>query len=251
MDTQSEVRKFLNELKTWREESQTQFSNIIHSYTGTIGKGIGELVDEVCDLKAQLSASTKDRNDLIQTINNMSSEISKLSAELSMTQAMQKHEDTQNRLTREVEDIDIQEQDAEGSKNGEGCEAHIHNATNDGDVLNYSSSHEEFNDQMVTPVAEVTEKKVYETDQKPNEENTCTKCNFAFSTSENLGIHMTHVHPNWEISEVSPANHEESRNQTDDSVEEMQDIKASQFQGQQGRENKYQKLRCKHCPYET
>ena len=47
---QSEVKYLLQQLSSWREESNRQFSNIIDSQTSNINKGINDLADEVGDL---------------------------------------------------------------------------------------------------------------------------------------------------------------------------------------------------------
>ena len=65
---QREVRDLLQQLSSWREESNRQFSNIIDSHTSSINKGINDLSEEVCDLRTKLSVITQERNNLLQNV---------------------------------------------------------------------------------------------------------------------------------------------------------------------------------------
>ena len=78
-----EVRDSFKELSLWQEESQRQFSNIMHFHSNCIAKTIVELVKEVCDLQGQLSVTTKERDDLIESVRNLSEEIKLLNSNLS------------------------------------------------------------------------------------------------------------------------------------------------------------------------
>merc|ERR1712018_586630 len=82
MDSQSEIGHFFQKLSIWRDESHKEFSNIITFHSSSISKGINDLVEEVSDLKAELSIITKERNDLLETVHNLSSDIRKRSVEL-------------------------------------------------------------------------------------------------------------------------------------------------------------------------
>ena len=86
MDAQSEVGHFLDKLIVWREESHREFSNVLQFHSSSINKGISNLVEEVNDLQVKLSVITKERNDLLETVHNLSDDIRKRSA-LSSPQA--------------------------------------------------------------------------------------------------------------------------------------------------------------------
>ena len=69
-------------LHSWREESQrefstfmfntyAEFSNIINPQGTIICKGIENLVEELSDIKAQLSIITQERNDLLETVESL------------------------------------------------------------------------------------------------------------------------------------------------------------------------------------
>ena len=81
MESQSEVRHFFEKLSIWREVSQREFSNIITFHNGNINKGINDLVEEVSDLKIKLSDVTRERNDLLETVHNLSEDIKQRNAE--------------------------------------------------------------------------------------------------------------------------------------------------------------------------
>ena len=72
MTFQSEVGHFFEKLSIWREESHRDFSNIIQFHSTTINKGISDLVQEVNNLKDDLSMITRERNDLLETVHNLS-----------------------------------------------------------------------------------------------------------------------------------------------------------------------------------
>ena len=63
-DCQGEVMDLFQKLASWKEESQRQFSNIMNFHSTSITNGISGLVGEFFDLKAQLSVTTKERDDL-------------------------------------------------------------------------------------------------------------------------------------------------------------------------------------------
>ena len=96
-DWQSDLH---SELITWKEEAQRQFSNIIDSnsniidiHSSNIYKTINELLADVGDLQAQLSVVTEERNDLLETVKNLSGEIEQLNTKLSCTQTRSEPED--------------------------------------------------------------------------------------------------------------------------------------------------------------
>ena len=82
MDSQSEIGHLFEKLSVWREESHREFSNIITSHSRSINKGINDLVEEVTELKVELSIITSERNDLLETLQNLSNDIKLRNAEL-------------------------------------------------------------------------------------------------------------------------------------------------------------------------
>ena len=77
-DCQAQVGDFFEKLLTWRDESQRQFLNLVNDHSNSINEAINNLVTEVGDLQAQLSVTRKERNDLIETVKNMSGKMQKL-----------------------------------------------------------------------------------------------------------------------------------------------------------------------------
>ena len=76
---QREVQDLFQNLSYWKKDLQIQFTNIISSYDKRIKKGIN---DHVSGLKTQLSVTTKERNSLIETVNDLNEEIWQLKARL-------------------------------------------------------------------------------------------------------------------------------------------------------------------------
>ena len=90
---QSEVWSLFKNLSSWKEESQNQIVNIINSYDRSIKKSIGNLVQEVCGLKTQLSVTAKERNALMETVNGLNDEIRQLNAKLVIADRLSEPED--------------------------------------------------------------------------------------------------------------------------------------------------------------
>ena len=92
-DSQGEVRDFFGKIMLWRNESQREFLNIVDTHSNIINEAMCSLVEEVSDLKAQLSVTRKERNKLIETVKNMSRKIQKQQPD---------NEELQNLDSREV-----------------------------------------------------------------------------------------------------------------------------------------------------
>ena len=82
-ECENDVRDLVQKLNLWKEESKSEFStfmfntyaefsNIISPRSAIIEKGIESLVEEVNGLQAQLSIMTQERNDLNETVENLS-----------------------------------------------------------------------------------------------------------------------------------------------------------------------------------
>ena len=74
----TKMRFFLEQLKTWREDSDMQLTRVIDSHTSSINKGMDDLVEVVDNLQAKLSAITKEKDKLILDINMLREENKKL-----------------------------------------------------------------------------------------------------------------------------------------------------------------------------
>ena len=75
MDSQSEERILFDSITSWEEKSHREISNIIKSYCARMNKGVNKLSEEVCDLKAQLSVITLERNYLLERVSYLSDKI--------------------------------------------------------------------------------------------------------------------------------------------------------------------------------
>ena len=78
VESGSEIQDLLQKLGSWSEQrraSQNQLDNLLSSYSGRVDKGMGALVEEVRDLKVQLSVLTEEKNDLKETKKKLGIEI--------------------------------------------------------------------------------------------------------------------------------------------------------------------------------
>ena len=92
IDFQSKVGYFFNQLISRRDESHQQISDIINYHNNAIKEGINNLVKKVSYLEEELSFIRKERNVLLETVENLNSEIRHLSAKIPTTP----HEDIVN-----------------------------------------------------------------------------------------------------------------------------------------------------------
>ena len=81
-DCLSEVRNVFEKLNSWKKQSQRQFTSIIDSHNVSITKGVSGLIEEVVDLRAELSIIKKEKNILIDTVDSLNNEISQLKSRL-------------------------------------------------------------------------------------------------------------------------------------------------------------------------
>ena len=109
-DCMGEVNDIFEKLASWKEESLTQWSKVIHLHHESVNKGIDDLVEEVDRLKAQLSASTKERNNLIETVKILSDEISTLNSKLLFAQSSFEPEQNDVHNTSETDLEEVKEE---------------------------------------------------------------------------------------------------------------------------------------------
>ena len=188
IDSHREVRESFQNLQSWMEESQREFSNI----SVGLNKGIRDLIEEVSDLRTQLSVTTKERDDLIHSVGNLRGEIRQLRANafmmLSKPVDMHYQDTDTEEANLKMEVADTNQQDAARSKKSDAVEEEpIFNDDVSTDPLNVSSFD----------------------DVNPSEDQICLECNFPFTTSENLMIHLKNIHSKLEMSEASSAGNDQ------------------------------------------
>ena len=72
---QEDIQDMTQKLSSWREEqseSQNRLDIILSSYSSSIDKAMADLLEEVGDLEAKLSAMTEERNGLLVAVNKLS-----------------------------------------------------------------------------------------------------------------------------------------------------------------------------------
>ena len=124
-DCRTEVGKLFEKLNQWREESYNHHSKIIDSHSNGIQNGINDLMVEVCELQAQLSVITKERNGLLQTTDNLRGEIRQLSAHVPITQHLAVTEENYWPYAEDTKLSNAKEQNVDGpnvSNEAKDCE---------------------------------------------------------------------------------------------------------------------------------
>ena len=263
-------------LTSLREESHRQFSDIINSHSGSISKGINELVQEVSDLKAKLSVNRKATNVLLETIDNLNAEIRQLNPKLTIVHTLPEPEENHDSHIQEEDgsevgvpidlnlerpgihlDIDTEEvfQDNEDTFDTHNQDQKLHSSndcnnlsdppTNEltEDLVNNVGklqTHEDLNQYK----AERSVEKHIDTRENHSEDYVCPHCNFSFSTSENLAIHVENVHPNLDASEMIFRNNEELEKKSNLSKDNtaLHEITV-------GHKERNKKYKCEECPY--
>ena len=89
IDVQDEVRDVFQKLSSCMEKSQRQVSLSIQAHVQGMNKNINDLAEEVSNLEAELSIVTKERDDLLSTINKLSGEIRQWSARSPAKESLQ------------------------------------------------------------------------------------------------------------------------------------------------------------------
>ena len=133
-ECQSDMRYMFIWLKSWQEKSQKEFTNMINSQSTIIEQSLGTLVEKVNELQTQLSAVKKERDNLLETVATMGSDIAKLQAKLPSPRALPDSEENPCQDAEEIDCLRNQDQDVEvGSKmniDDNDLEEHIDDAVN-------------------------------------------------------------------------------------------------------------------------
>ena len=186
--SQNEIYDLFEKLISWRDESHKEISSIINSHNSTVKKGINDLVKEVNNLQDELSVIRKERHVLLETVENLNGEIRHLSTKSKKPSQDKEFDHNQ----------DLKQEDCSNTKfldDRNTCEAiRRPEIPSDQSELIDSSDYEDISDQNADEVISNTE------DDIP-EDFICSVCNFAFSSNENLAIHVKNVHANPDLSE--------------------------------------------------
>ena len=281
----NQVKELIQKLSSWRDESHRQMSNIVSSQSISIDKGFNDLAKEFSDLQSQVSLLGKERNVLLETINNLNGEIRQMSAKLPLADP-------------EVLELDSSELDIPDLK--EECveSLRIHSEAGDeeeyvdyGDILDESAQHKnrypiddhastvnefdnlDVNDSVhVGTETDVTQVKVYGTTLEQGEtqqnkgkcnkkkilnptmlivqstELVCKVCNFAFSTNENLRIHSKNIHSKLDLNNVRHEDNKESEERSELSTTENASEVDLRIYANYVHENK-RRYACEECAY--
>ena len=240
---QNEVKDLFYKFNSLREETHKEFSTIINGHSESISKGIDDLVEE--ELQAQVSIIAHERNVLLETVANLNSEIRKLSAPLKHVLPEDKENETDNHVTQDVGDSEEVTSDTEQHSEERGTIAreigddeesgdygmNIEDQTgNHGDKysLNYQSQsiNIESSENVSSP-----------------EDSVCNECNFAFSTGENLKIHLENYHSDLKKS----GDRLVTEDQLSKPISNFGSVRTIKSPGQEKTKKKY---KCKECSYQ-
>ena len=199
-DYKTKVRDMFEKLRSFREETNRQISDIINSHSSSISEGIDDLAKEVGDLQSELDVVRNERNVLLQTVNHLNCEIRQLNEKL---QVSPENGEDQN------QDILTEETKSSSQENQESLIIHDSEEVCGGEDLSDDMENSEAN------MVDSTQDKVYGLDQEQTDtlgwftNNTaqpdlvCTECNLPFSSTEHLITHMRNVHIKIEAGEGS------------------------------------------------
>ena len=129
-------------LHSWREESQRELSNIMNSQGTIIGKGIENLVEELSDIKAQLSIITQERNDLLETVESLNVKLQ------SFSETSPDAKEVLDLCTKEVGGSEVAKRDA--NEHDEEC-SRITNDTEEEDLNEETGTHQPIRPPITIP----------------------------------------------------------------------------------------------------
>ena len=229
-DSENEVKNLFTYLSSWmeeREESQRQLSTIISSFGISVNKGMNDLVKGFCNMQAQLSVVTNERDGLLSTVQDLRGEITQLSTKLLFQQYLREPEksheqDTQAANSSTVDRHDSGEKDSENTKSS--------NESSEKETENYATQHHKYSsnnqydedgstsyqisnvdidnikqeiadDDMKDPLKTNNYKSKYPRERKISNQSSehpmnhnCPECNRTFSTDQYLMLHLKDIH---------------------------------------------------------
>ena len=259
MDSQNEVGEFFKKLQNWRKESEREFSKVIDTYSIILNNRIKNLVEEISELKNQLSVITQERDDMKKTVNNLNSDIRQLSSKLP------KHEQIDELDTQSLNTPEVVTPDNEEGKYGEE-DLIISNSSAEtgdqdefianGDILGDENKHTlnfpyystfNVNDTDIEYFGRFKEenKDIGNIKQEGNvqiDDHMCQECKVGFSTSENLKMHLKNVH-----SQLKPIMNSESDKKREDKNLSIR----THMIGKSHHNKGYRNFNCEECPYTT
>lgn len=223
---ESQVMGFIWRLTLWKDESKRQMSNIISIHSESIDKSFNELVEEFRNIEGHVSELKKERKVLLDTINNLNTEIKNMTSKSTQVEPVV--------LETVTEIQDVKEECVESP------EFHSENG-NEGEC-------EELGDNLLIKEIIKEDKSVHQ----GFKEFVCNVCQFAFSSKENLNIHLENVHKSEERN-VGRGHDDKSRNEDDFSKTASSVLNETKISNPKkllsSRGNG--KLQCDICPYTT
>ena len=241
-DCQSEVRDLLETLGSWGENSQREFSNIVHSRGHRINKAMNDLVKEVSDLHHKLSDITKERDGLLEEVDDLRDENMQLREKHVMEIPLYEERD--------------EERQKANSKTDESCyvdktDPRIEYMGLQEDHTNDSTIYEMASDSDINDADVESKKELKYLKQEKDYSEDHPNGNLDFSTTQNLSIRLKNINPKMEIREESSL----SREQTDltrkiNENEPFNDRKEPIGKKEQ-QKSKVGVMQCDHCHYET
>ena len=258
-NSHKEVKDTLKKLRTWRQESQRDFLHISNS----IDKGINDLVEQVCGLQAQLEVTTKERNDLIQTVSNLSGEIAELCAKLDMRQPLPKILDRCSLNTIKEESMEMEDDDQQYVERMSCISEAVPNmdiTKNEVDGTDDKQNETGRQSKIKVQSRYPSRSKLVQTGSKHSlndnsEDHICPECNIAFTHLKSLRIHLKNMHTKHtkkRLNEESPTKNEDGKGLSEHSVnieaEEIQEGHRNDLYENIGGDKKF---KCRQCHYSS
>jgi len=225
--SQNEVHDLFEKLISWRDESHKEFSSIINSHNSTVKKGINDLVKEVSNLQDELSVIRKERNVLLETVENLNGEIRHLS-----TKSKKPSQDIEFDHNHDLKQKDCSNTEFLDDRNT--CESiERPEIPSDQSELIDTSDYEAISDQNADEVISNTEDDI-------SEDFICSECKFAFSSNENIAIHVRNVHANPDLNEDSQGG--------DQGLKQSRDLRNDEIMKREFPERLQRTIECKMLP---
>ena len=199
----TQIRFFLEELKTWREDSDTQLTRIIDSHTSSIGKGMNDMIEVVSELKSKLLAVTQEKEELMVDNKMLRNENKQLKDVIHIVQPRSNHQQNHYQVSEaecnvesartsvssisELVDADDIKFGVEGDEIDE-MQLECKNGKSDG-VLD-KSNHSDIGDGLIPPDIMRRSK------SRRAEKLKCEQCSYETAQRSNLKRHVQSIHEN-------------------------------------------------------
>ena len=189
-ECQIEVTEMFEKLRDWRNECHRQFSDIMDSHQGSISKRVNGLVEEMCELKSELTIAKEEKIILLETADNLNREMRKMN-EKSLnsnnsprsSQIIGEGDGSHDVISVEIKSIIDDELRPLTNERAQADNLVLNHKDSSSILLNTLHSNDKLDNN-----------KKAEDNTLKSDEIVCKECNHEFSTNEYLFIHIKSIH---------------------------------------------------------